>query len=162
MAFPVTLIYGCWERKKQDKIKKIYLEAGNQGCFRSLKSLYPRTIHLLSFFQVNTSGEECLLKLDNPKWNDVNMVTSQLKLFFRKLPDPIFTTEMYNTYRFYFVNEYVLYFWDENGVKELAEKQLEQGRQHVHVVPLGIVQLKQKFLSASIDLEAGNQGMRIA
>ena len=95
MAFPATLIYGCWARKKQDKIKKD-LETGNQGCFRSLKSLYPRTIHLLSFFQVNTSGEECLLKLDNPKWNDVNMVTSQLKLFFRKLPDPIFTTEMYN------------------------------------------------------------------
>ena len=95
MAFPANLIYGCCARKKQDKIKKD-LEAGNQGCFRSLKSLYPRTIHLLSFFQVNTSGEECLLKLDDPKWNDVNVVTSLLKLFFRKLPDPIFTTEMYN------------------------------------------------------------------
>ena len=53
-----------------------------------------------SFFlsQVNTRGEECLLKLDDPKWNDVNVVTSLLKSFFRKLPDPIFTTEMYNIF----------------------------------------------------------------
>ena len=39
-----------------------------------------------------------MLKLDDPKWNDVNVVTSLLKSFFRKLPDPIFTTEMYNIF----------------------------------------------------------------
>merc|ERR1712223_1499884 len=48
--------------------------------------------------QVNTRGEECFVKLDDPKWNDVNVVTSLLKSFFRKLPDPIFTTEMYNVF----------------------------------------------------------------
>ena len=36
--------------------------------------------------------------MDDPKWNDVNVVTSLLKSFFRKLPDPIFTTEMYNIF----------------------------------------------------------------
>ena len=39
-----------------------------------------------------------MLRLDDPKWNDVNVVTSLLKSFFRKLPDPIFTTEMYNIF----------------------------------------------------------------
>ena len=48
--------------------------------------------------QVNTRGEDCFLKLDDPKWNDVNVVTSLLKSFFRKLPDPIFITEMYNVF----------------------------------------------------------------
>ena len=51
-----------------------------------------------TLFQVNTRGEECFVKLDDPKWNDVNVVTSLLKSFFRKLPDPIFTTEMYNVF----------------------------------------------------------------
>ena len=48
--------------------------------------------------QVNSRGEECFVKLDDPKWNDVNVVTSLLKSFFRKLPDPLFTTEMYQTF----------------------------------------------------------------
>ena len=48
--------------------------------------------------QVNTRGEEVFLKLDDPKWHDVNVVTSLLKSFFRKLPDPIFTTDMYNVF----------------------------------------------------------------
>ena len=38
------------------------------------------------------------------------------------------------------------------GTGELAEEQLEQGGHHVYVVPLGVVQLKQRFVSASIDL----------
>ena len=50
------------------------------------------------FLQVNTKGEDCFIKLEDPKWNDVNVVTSLLKSFFRKLPDPIFTTEMYNDF----------------------------------------------------------------
>ena len=50
--------------------------------------------------QVNTKGEECFHKLEDPKWNDVNVVTSLLKSFFRKLPDPIFTTEVYLRYIF--------------------------------------------------------------
>ena len=48
--------------------------------------------------QVNSRGEEVFLKLDDPKWHDVNVVTSLLKSFFRKLPDPIFTTDMYNVF----------------------------------------------------------------
>lgn len=55
-------------------------------------------IFWLNFFQVNSRGEECFIKLDDPKWNDVNVVTSLLKSFFRKLPDPIFIMEMYNVF----------------------------------------------------------------
>ena len=67
---------------------------------RSLKSISSSILTIINLisFQVNTRGEECLLKLDDPKWNDVNVVTSLLKSFFRKLPDPIFTTEMYNIF----------------------------------------------------------------
>lgn len=48
--------------------------------------------------QVNSRGEEVFAKQDDPKWNDVNIVTSLLKSFFRKLPDPIFTMEMYGVF----------------------------------------------------------------
>jgi len=34
-------------------------------------------------------------QLEDSRWQDVNVVSSLLKLFFRKLPDPLFTMEMY-------------------------------------------------------------------
>ena len=37
-------------------------------------------------------------KLEDPRWNDVNVVSSLLKSFFRKLPDPLFTLEMYSDF----------------------------------------------------------------
>ena len=46
--------------------------------------------------QVN-KGEEHF-KYDDPRWNDVNVVSSLLKSFFRKLPDPLFTLEMYSLF----------------------------------------------------------------
>ena len=51
------------------------------------------------------------------------------------------------------IDKYVVHFCGEDGVGELAEERLEQGGHHIHVVPLGVVQLKQTFLSASIDLK---------
>ena len=39
--------------------------------------------------QVNR-GEESF-ELDDPRWCDVHVVSSLLKSFFRKLPDPLFT-----------------------------------------------------------------------
>jgi len=36
--------------------------------------------------------------LEDPRWNDVNVVSSLLKSFFRKLPDPLFTLEMYSLF----------------------------------------------------------------
>ena len=51
------------------------------------------------------------------------------------------------------IDKYVVHFCGEDWVGELAEERLEQGGHHVHVVPLGVVQLKQAFLSASIDLK---------
>ena len=50
-------------------------------------------------------------------------------------------------------NQYVVRFCSKDEVGELAEDRLEQGGHHVHAVPLGVVQLKQTFLSASIDLK---------
>ena len=35
---------------------------------------------------------------DDPRWCDVNVVSSLLKSFLRKLPDPIFTLEMYSVF----------------------------------------------------------------
>lgn len=37
-------------------------------------------------------------QLDDTRWQDVNVVSSLLKMFFRKLPDPLFTMEMYSTF----------------------------------------------------------------
>jgi hypothetical protein len=31
----------------------------------------------------------------DPRWNDVNVISSLLKLFFRKLPDALLTSELY-------------------------------------------------------------------
>ena len=39
-------------------------------------------------------------------------------------------------------DEYVVHFCCENGVKELAEKGLEQGGHHLQIVPLWVFQLK--------------------
>ena len=36
--------------------------------------------------------------LDDSRWQDVNVVSSLLKMFFRKLPDPLFTMDMYSTF----------------------------------------------------------------
>lgn len=37
-----------------------------------------------------------VLNLDeDPRWGDVNVVSSLLKSFFRKLPEPLFTAELY-------------------------------------------------------------------
>lgn len=35
------------------------------------------------------------LNLQDPKWSDVNVISSLLKAFFRKLPDPLVTCELY-------------------------------------------------------------------
>ena len=53
---------------------------------------------LVTRLYVNTHGEEFLLQLNNSKWNNVNILTSLLKLFFCKLLYPIFTPEMYNIF----------------------------------------------------------------
>jgi len=36
--------------------------------------------------------------LDDHRWQDVNVVSSLLKSFFRKLPDPLFTMDMYSMF----------------------------------------------------------------
>ena len=37
-------------------------------------------------------------KLSDARWNDVNVVSSLLKSFFRKLPDPLFTLDLYSDF----------------------------------------------------------------
>ena len=37
-------------------------------------------------------------KLEDHRWNDVNVVSSLLKSFFRKLPDPLFTLNLYQVF----------------------------------------------------------------
>ena len=43
--------------------------------------------------QINKGVES--FALEDQRWQDINVVSSLLKSFFRKLPDPLFTTEMY-------------------------------------------------------------------
>ena len=43
--------------------------------------------------QVNRGIES--INMDEPRWGDVNVVSSLLKSFFRKLPDPLFTGDLY-------------------------------------------------------------------
>ena len=99
---------------------------------------------MVTSLEVNTRGEEFLLQLeDSNKWNNVNMLTFLLKLFFRKLLLPILTPEMYNIFICWSKID-ILYISVINmglGTGELAEEQLEQGGHHVYVVPLGVVQL---------------------
>ncbi len=64
----------------------IYRVPGNSGAVNSLTS------------QINSGGEEVFVKLEDPKWGDVNVVSSLLKSFFRKLPEPLFTTDMYSVF----------------------------------------------------------------
>lgn len=47
--------------------------------------------------QINNQTEPGMVafKMDDPRWSDVNVVSSLLKSFFRKLPEPLFTSEMY-------------------------------------------------------------------
>jgi len=46
--------------------------------------------------QVNKGVEN--FALEDQRWQDVNVVSSLLKSFFRKLPDPLFTVEMYSLF----------------------------------------------------------------
>ena len=46
--------------------------------------------------QIN-KGVECFA-MEDQRWQDINVVSSLLKSFFRKLPDPLFTTEMYSLF----------------------------------------------------------------
>lgn len=41
---------------------------------------------------------EGFINLEETRWRDVHIVTSLLKLFFRKLPDPIFTIDNYSLF----------------------------------------------------------------
>ena len=45
---------------------------------------------------VNTRGVDGFH--DDHRWNDVNVVSSLLKSFFRKLPEPLFTTDLYSVF----------------------------------------------------------------
>ena len=52
-------------------------------------------------FKVNQAAREGggpPSRLEDPRWGDVNVVSSLLKSFFRKLPDPMFTLDLYPTF----------------------------------------------------------------
>ncbi|XP_071551281.1 uncharacterized protein [Panulirus ornatus] len=47
--------------------------------------------HLTEMINKDPKSIDC----DDPRWCDVNVISSMLKLFFQKLPDPLFTIELY-------------------------------------------------------------------
>lgn len=67
------------------EIVGIYRVPGNSAAVTHLTEL------------VNNHVEEWS-RLDDPRWNDVNVVSSLLKSFFRKLPDPLFTLANYQVF----------------------------------------------------------------
>lgn len=72
---------------------KIVEEKGldNQGLYR-----VPGNTGALKELQEDIDKDEKGLCVDSDKWHDVNLVTSLLKLFFRKIPDPLITDDLYN------------------------------------------------------------------
>ena len=48
--------------------------------------------------QLKKDDVEEAFRLDDHRWNDVNVVSSLLKSFFRKLPDPVFCAELYRDF----------------------------------------------------------------
>merc|ERR1719187_961161 len=60
--------------------------------------------------------------LEDQRWQDVNVVSSLLKSFFRKLPDPLFTVEMYSLFI-------------EASKIELAARRMDQLRKLVRELP---------------------------
>merc|ERR1719228_2343199 len=60
--------------------------------------------------------------LDDQRWQDVNVVSSLLKSFFRKLPDPLFTVEMYSLFI-------------EASKIDLASRRMDQLRKLVRELP---------------------------
>lgn len=73
------------------------------------KIVEERGLEIVGVYRVpgNTAAVNCLteqlkhadpeeaFKMDDYRWNDVNVVSSLLKSFFRKLPEPLFTAELY-------------------------------------------------------------------
>jgi hypothetical protein len=73
---------------------KIVEEKGleNQGIYR-----VPGNTGALNTLIDELNKDPVNLCRDNDKWQDVNVVSSLLKLFFRKLPDSLITDELYST-----------------------------------------------------------------
>ena len=70
--------------------------------------------------QIN-KGVECFA-MEDQRWQDINVVSSLLKSFFRKLPDPLFTTEMYSLFI-------------EASKIELAARRMDQLRKLIKDLP---------------------------
>lgn len=64
----------------------IYRIPGNTAAITNLNEL------------INRHGMEDEQTLSDPKWEDVNVVSSLLKLFIRSLPEPILPNELYGNF----------------------------------------------------------------
>ncbi|XP_037100863.1 rho GTPase-activating protein 23-like isoform X1 [Syngnathus acus] len=73
----------------------IYRVPGNNAMVSNLQE------HLNKGFDINTTEE---------RWQDLNVISSLLKAFFRKLPEPLFTDDKYN------------YFIDANRIEDTRER----------------------------------------
>ena len=50
----------------------------------------------MNFTSADTEG--LALDISDPKWDDVNLFTSCLKMYFQELPEPLFTYQMYTQF----------------------------------------------------------------
>ncbi|XP_023196304.1 rho GTPase-activating protein 23-like isoform X1 [Xiphophorus maculatus] len=85
----------------------IYRVPGNNAMVSSLQE------HLNKGLDINTAEE---------RWQDLNVISSLLKSFFRKLPEPLFTDDKYNS------------FIDANRI-EVADDRLKTMKKLIHDLP---------------------------
>ena len=68
-----------WWRRRAWRLSGVYRVPSNSAAVNNLTE------------QVNQG----MKTMDDPRWSDVNVVSSLLKSFFRKLPQPLFTGDLY-------------------------------------------------------------------
>ncbi|VDK79592.1 unnamed protein product, partial [Cylicostephanus goldi] len=61
----------------------IYRIPGNTAAVNALKEMFAHSLDTMT------------LDLSDPRWRDVNVVSSLLKMFLRKLPEPLLTDKLY-------------------------------------------------------------------
>jgi RhoGAP domain len=75
-----------------------YLETQQQLPLSQRQQIEARTPTIYRFVSKSFSCKLILsisFVIQDPRWNDVNVISSLLKSFFRKLPDSLFTSELY-------------------------------------------------------------------
>lgn len=75
------------------KLKQAFDRGPSRLCFASKSSSDPDSVQ-----SGPTSADIDSVDLDDDAWSDINVIASTLKLWFRELPDPLFTYALYSQF----------------------------------------------------------------